>query len=66
MARKTTISIDIECQLDRKYFGLWDDLTYGEKAVFDDKHTRCDGSGTMGSWCRACVFCEDYEEFSDE
>lgn len=65
MSRQETISIDIVCKLDTEYFGPWDQLTPEQQSVFDNEHTRCDGSGTIGSWCWRCVFCEDFLEFDD-
>ena len=62
--RKETIFIDITCMLDMEYFRPWKELTQEQQKVFEDKHTRCDGSGAIGYWCAGCDFCDDFNEVS--
>ncbi len=60
--RNHSIVIDITCELNQEYFGVWKDLTDERRTMFEDFPTHCDGGGVMGEWCRNCKFCYTYEE----
>lgn len=47
----------IECELDGVFFAPWEELTEEQQSVFNYHSTNCDGSGSMGTWCRGCDFC---------
>ena len=60
--RTETVCYQITCQLDDLYFTTpWDKLKPEQQSVFDDAHTRCDGGGAIGEWCRTCAFCKHFE-----
>ena len=58
------INVNIECALDEGYFGDWNDLALPIKAYWQEEHRQpnCAGSGQMGTICKHCPFCQQYNE----